>query len=126
MPLTGIILTLPPKQLLAISDDNAHVASWSLLLSQLPLLYEQCSDTHLKKVAGFILQTVLAVHDETSAEADRNTTQVLAEEELNCGIIVGVLVNSTGFQEMRRLHELLPESCFSHSASTFPKRYVGQ
>ena len=99
-------------QLLDINEANSCVANWSLVLSQLPLLYQLCSNTHLRQVAEFILQALLLVVKEKEDELQEGTTCV--------GVAVSVL-ESEGFASMRRLQELLLDSIFVHAASSIPK-----
>lgn len=99
-------------QLLDINEANSCVANWSLVLSQLPLLYQLCSDTHLRQVAEFILQALLLAVQKEEDKSEEGTTCV--------GAAVSVL-KSEGFASMRGLQELLLESIFVHAASSIPK-----
>ena len=99
-------------QLLDINEANSCVANWSLVVSQLPLLYQLCSDAHLRQVAEFILQALLLAVREKEDEWQEGTTCV--------GVAVSVL-ESEGFASMRRLQELLLDSIFVHAASSTPK-----
>ena len=99
-------------QLLDINEANSCVANWSLVLSQLPLLYQLCSDTHLRQAAEFILQALLLAVREKEDEPQEGTTCV--------GVAVSVL-ESEGFASMRRLQELVLDSIFVHAASSIPK-----
>ena len=104
-------------QLLDINEANSCVANWSLVLSQLPLLYQLCSDTHLRQVAEFILQALLLAVREEEDESQEDESQ----EGTTCvGVAVSVL-ESEGFASMRRLQELLLDSIFVHAASSIPK-----
>ena len=82
------------------------------MLSQLPSLYQLCSDAHLRQVAEFILKAMLLSvkweGDGTweGTTAARVAVSVLESESLWC---------------MRRLQELLIDSCISHAASSIPK-----
>ena len=99
-------------QLLDINEANSCVANWNLVVSQLPLLYQLCSDTHLRQVAEFILQALLLAVREKEDEWQEGTTCV--------GVAVSVL-ESEGFASMRRLQELVLDSIFVHAASSIPK-----
>ena len=99
-------------QLLDINEANSCAANWSLVLSQLPLLYQLCSDVHLRQVAEFILQALLLAVREKEDESQDGITCV--------GVAVSVL-ESEGFASMRRLQELLLDSIFVHAASSIPK-----
>ena len=82
------------------------------MLSQLPLLYQLCSDTHLRQVAEFILQALLLAVRKEEDKSEEGTTCV--------GVAVSVL-KSEGFASMRGLQELLLESIFVHVALSIPK-----
>ena len=100
-------------QLLDINEANSCVANWSLVLSQLPLLYQVCSDTHLRQVAEFILQALLLAVRKEEDESQEGTTSYV-------GVAVSVL-KSEGFASMRKLQELLLETIFVHASSSIPK-----
>ena len=100
------------QQFLDINEANSCVANWSLVLSQLPLLYQLCSNTHLRQVAEFILQALLLAVRKEEDKLEEGTTCV--------GVAVSVL-KSEGFANMRGLQELLLESIFVHAASSIPK-----
>lgn len=100
-------------QLLDINEANSCVANWSLVLSQLPLLYQLCSNTHLRQVAEFILQALLLAVRKEEDESQEETTP--------CVRVAVSVLKSEGFASMRRLQELLLETIFVHAASSIPK-----
>ena len=99
-------------QLLDINEMNSCTATWSLVLSQLPCLYQLCSDAHLRQVAEFILKAMLLSVKWEGDGSREGTTAVRAA--------ISVL-ESESFVCMRRLQELLVDSCFHHAASSIPK-----
>ena len=100
-------------QLLDINEANSCVTNWSLVLSQLSLLYQLCSDTHLRQVAEFILQALLLAVRKEEDELQEGTT--------SCVRVAVSVLKSEGFASMRRLQELLLDSIFVHAASSIPK-----
>ena len=99
-------------QLLDINEMNSCTATWSLVLSHLPSLYQLCNDAHLRQVAEFILKAMLlSVKWEGDGTLEGTTVARVAVSALE----------SESLWCMRRLQELLIDSCFSHAASSIPK-----
>lgn len=87
-------------QVLSLTAGNYGVGYSALVLSQLPYLYENCSDQHLRGVADMIL-TSLALPDPTEGQG------------VELRDVVEGFLQSESFLEMRRLHETLFSQCLS-------------
>ena len=80
---------------MCVNSGNYNVACWSLLLSNLPLLYDSCSDQQLQVLAHFILSSLLLPESATDRKG------------VGAGGVVTAFVESEGFLEMRQLHHHL-------------------
>ena len=101
-------------QILNISQENHHTASWSIFISQLPFIYTYISSSSSssssplwKAVASSILSVCLSETD-------------------YCGLksVVDSLLLSFSYQEMRELHVALRCVCLSHAGALWPKKCV--
>ena len=127
-------------QLLDLLDHNEHVGYWSLLLSQLPFIYDHLREEHLEILAEEMVKAVLSEggrtkggkegrgrREEGKAGGERiQRIRIGRGDQHHSGVtllqLVSIFLESEGFVEMNCLQELLLNKFCAHLQSLMRKR----
>ncbi|XP_065909169.1 unhealthy ribosome biogenesis protein 2 homolog isoform X2 [Dysidea avara] len=92
------------RQWLNVKPDNTSVASWSLVITELPYLYSSCSTHHLRDVANVIVDVFTSSPDQND-DTNKMTFHTITDN----------FMRSSVFQEMSSLHATLLQCVFEQA-----------
>ena len=106
-------------QILNISQENQHTASWSIFISQLPFIYTYVSSSSSSSSSSSFSSPLW------KAIASSILSVCLSETDY-CGLksVIDSLLLSFSYQEMTELHVALSRVCLSHAGALWSKKCV--
>ena len=115
-----MFLCINELQVLDLVGENEHVGYWSLLLSQLPIVYGHLTKEHLETVAEEMVKAVLTEGgDEDNVIADGGSQGAAGMSVVQ---VISAFLGSEGFVEMNILQELILSRLCTHLSSLMRRR----